>query len=118
MLYYGGIRFPRASFLGYYENVASSLAKLPRQLILVAAESAVIRLRWDPRLTDPAFAGSVSPYRDPAFAGSVSPYRDPAFAGSVSPYRDPAFAGSVSPYRASSRRPERYYADAPIRFDL
>jgi hypothetical protein len=94
MLYYGGIRFPRASFLGYYENVASSLAKLPRQLILVAAESAVIRLRWDPRLTDPAFAGSVSPYRDPAFAGSVSPYR------------------------ASSRRPERYYADAPIRFDL
>jgi hypothetical protein len=82
MLYYGGIRFPRASFLGYYENVASSLAKLPRQLILVAAESAVIRQRWDPRLTDPAFAGS------------------------------------VSPYRASSRRPERYYADAPIRFDL
>jgi hypothetical protein len=31
---------------------------------------ALFRHSW---LTDPAFAGSVSPYRSPAFAGSVSP---------------------------------------------
>jgi D-sedoheptulose 7-phosphate isomerase len=63
------------------------------------------------RLTDPAFGGSVSPYRYPVFDGSVSPYRYPAFGGSVSPYRYPVFGGSVPSYHSMSSYSEKHLAE-------
>jgi hypothetical protein len=63
MHYYGGIRFPRASFLSYYETWLPPSQNSHTNRSLRRPRSAVTRQRWDSRLTDPAFAGSVSPYR-------------------------------------------------------
>ena len=61
MHYYGGIRFPRASFLSYYETWLPPSQNSHTNRSLRRPRSAVTRQRWDSRLTDPAFAGSVSP---------------------------------------------------------